>query len=169
MYSTSLLLIVSLDQVLRFESRLRSLTRDPELMDARACFDKVCPDAAALRNLVAHLDQYAIGECHRQTGKRNPPLAEDANLEPLISWTDDGSTTVNLAGHELDIRAAAGAALKLADIVERVRARWNDTLKTPRTKRSVNFAASRRRGRKEFANRVGAYLLRCHDVGVNVE
>jgi hypothetical protein len=42
---------------------------------ARARFDAVGPDAEALRDLVAHLDEYAVGKGSRQTGKRLPPNA----------------------------------------------------------------------------------------------
>jgi hypothetical protein len=49
-------LVVAIDQVLAFESRVRRLTDDAELAKARARFDAVGPDAKELRNLVAHLD-----------------------------------------------------------------------------------------------------------------
>ena len=59
---TELLLVVVIDQVLTFERRVRELTGDAELARARARFDRVAPDAEAIRDLVAHLDECAIGE-----------------------------------------------------------------------------------------------------------
>jgi hypothetical protein len=123
-YATSFQLIVAIDQVLRYETRVRSVTGDADLQKARARFDKVCPDANELRDLVAHLDEYAVGTGLRQTGKAEPPLTLDASTEPLIHWVDDRGTTVELAGHRIEIRATAAAAVELAAEVERVRAKW---------------------------------------------
>jgi hypothetical protein len=101
---------------------VRSLTGDAELAKARARFDAVGPDAKELRDLVAHLDEYAAGIGRRQTGKAMPPLSE-TNLETFIYWTDGGGTNLTLGDKGLDLRRAANAAIDLAQVVERVRAK----------------------------------------------
>ena len=68
LHATALMLAVAIDQVLAFEHRVRRLTGDAELTKARARFDAAFPDATLLRDLVAHLDDYAVGEGERQLG-----------------------------------------------------------------------------------------------------
>jgi hypothetical protein len=105
------------------ERRVRKLTGDAELPKARARFDAVGPDAKALRDLVAHLDEYAVGGGQRQAGKMVPPLSE-SYLETFIYWTDGGGTNLSLGDKRLDLRAAATAATELAQVVERVRGKY---------------------------------------------
>jgi hypothetical protein len=122
LHGSALLLVVAIDQVLAFESRVRRLTDDAELAKARARFDAVGPDAKELRNLVAHLDAYAVGQGRRQTGKAMPPLAEE-HLETFMYWGDGGGTELGLGDKQLNLRAAASAAVELARVVEQVRAK----------------------------------------------
>ncbi|MGH2947586.1 MAG: hypothetical protein ACRDPC_15280 [Solirubrobacteraceae bacterium] len=75
-HSTALMLVVAIDQVLSFERRVRKLTGDAELARARKDFDAVGPRAKALRDLVAHLDEYATGTGRRQTGEAQPPITD---------------------------------------------------------------------------------------------
>jgi hypothetical protein len=123
LHATALILVVAIDQVLVFERRVRSLTGDAELAEARARFDASRPDTNALRDLVAHLDAYAVGEGWRQTGKQLPPISEKY-LSPLIWWGDGEGTMLNLGKERLNLRTAAAAAIKLAQVVERVRAEY---------------------------------------------
>lgn len=140
LYGSALMLAVAIDQVLVFERRVRRLTGgDPELAEARARFDHVSPDAEALRDLVAHLDAYAVGEGWRQTG--DPPELTDRYLETFLSWPDDGSTKLNLGDTYLELRAAAEAATELATVVEQVRARH-----LARVEQEANAAMRRRWG-----------------------
>jgi hypothetical protein len=126
--STALLLVVAIDQVLAFERRVCKLTGDAELAKARASFDAVAPHAKAIRDLVAHLDEYAIGGGRRQTGAAGPPIS-DRNLRSLVYWpVDDGGVPQGTILHfsndeQLDLRSAAEAALALAEVTERVRIR----------------------------------------------
>jgi hypothetical protein len=140
LHSTALVLVVAIDQVLAFERRVRRLTGDAELARARERFDRMCPDAAELRHLVAHLDAYAVGEGWRQTGHRLPPI-EDTNLETFVFWTNGGGTNLKLSDHHIDLRRAARAATELAEVVERVRARH-----LARVEREANEAFRRRYG-----------------------
>jgi hypothetical protein len=41
----------------------------------------------------------------------------------LIWWADGGGTILNLGTDQLNLRTAAAAAIKLADVVERTRAK----------------------------------------------
>ena len=127
LHGTALLLVVAIDQVLSFERRVRKLTGDAELAEARARFDAAGRRAKAIRDLVAHLDEYAIGAGRRQTGKAGPPITAPY-LSTLVSWgvDDDGvpqGTILNLGDESLNLRAAAKAAIALAQVTERVRAR----------------------------------------------
>ncbi len=145
LHSTALLLVVAIDQVLGFERRVCKLTGDAELARARARFDAVGTRAEALRDLVAHLDEYATGSGRRQTGKMGPPIASPY-LSALVSWGIDDQgvahgTTLNLGDDYLDLRAAAKAALDLAEVTERVR----DTY-LQRAETEANEALRRRRG-----------------------
>jgi hypothetical protein len=88
------MLVVAIDQVLSFERRVSRLTGDPELANARERFDARSPNAVKLRDLVAHLDAYAVGEGWRQTGKRVPPLS-DQNLVTFIYWSEGGGTVLD--------------------------------------------------------------------------
>jgi hypothetical protein len=122
LHVTALILVVAIDQVLAFERRVWALTEDAELAEARADFDRIAPHAEALRDIVAHLDSYAVGEGFRQRGKRVPSVTRKY-VAPLIWWTDDGATTLNLGDESLDLRSAAAQALVLAEVVEKVRAK----------------------------------------------
>jgi hypothetical protein len=122
LHATTLMLVVAIDQVLAFEHRVRRLTGDAELARARARFDAVASDTRALRDLVAHLDAYAVGEGWRQQGRQLPPISETF-VTALIWWGDGGGTMVNLGEEQLNLRTAAAAAIELAQVVERVRAR----------------------------------------------
>ena len=118
-----LTLVVAIDQVLAFARRVRKLTGDAELANARARFDAVWPEAQRLRDLVTHPDAYAVGEGWRQIAKQSPPTQpiSDRYLSALIYWGDGGGTNMSLGGEHLDLRAAAQAAKDLARVVERVR------------------------------------------------
>jgi hypothetical protein len=141
LYSSALLLVVAIAQVLAFEWRVRRLANgDDDLVQARARFDAVSPDARMLRDLVAHLDDYAVGEGHRQTGKQEPPLSTE-NGEIFIYWTDGGGTILRLGDKKLNLRTAAAAATELAQVVERVRARQLE-----RVGQEANAAMQRRYG-----------------------
>jgi hypothetical protein len=120
-HATALMLIVAVDQVLAFEQRVRRLTGDAELQKARAAFDAQVPDAEALRDLVAHLDEYATGRGQRQRGLRQPPIA-DEYLSMLLYWSG-GETFVRLGTDEIALGRAAKASVQLAEKVENVRER----------------------------------------------
>lgn len=122
LHGTAVMLVMAIDQVLVFEHRVRCLTGDAELAKARERFDAVCPDAEELRDLVTHLDEYAVGRGQRQKGARMPPL-DDPYLATFVYWGDGGGTIVNLGDRTLNLRMAASAATELAQVVERVRAR----------------------------------------------
>jgi hypothetical protein len=140
LHGTALMIVVAIDQVLAFEHRVRRLTGDAELAQARARFDAVVPDAEELRDLVAHLDAYAVGEGWRQTGHGMPSLSE-RYLATFIYWTDGGSTILALGDQNLSLRAAASAAVELAQVVEQVRARH-----LVRVEQEANAALRRRYG-----------------------
>jgi hypothetical protein len=127
LHSTALLLVVAIDQVLTFARRVCKLTGDAELAKARDRFDAVGPRAEAIRDLVVHLDEYAIGAGRRQTEKAEPPIS-DPYLRTQVYWgvADDGArqgTMLNLGDENLDLRTAGKAAVALAEVVERVRRR----------------------------------------------
>jgi hypothetical protein len=140
LHGSALVIVVAIDQVLEFERRVRRLTGDAELVQARARFDAVVPDVEALRDLVAHLESYAVGEGWRQTGQGVPPISEQ-HVATFIYWTDGGSTVLNLGGEQLSLRAAANAATQLAEVVERVRDKHEE-----RAGQEANAALRRRYG-----------------------
>ena len=120
---TALMLAVAIDQVLAFERRVRRLTGDAELAQARERFDAVGPNAETLRDLVAHLDAYAVAEGDRQTDKRQPAV-RTRYMSPLIYWPPDGGTILALGDDQIDLRTTAEAAVDLAQVVERVRVKY---------------------------------------------
>src|SRR5262249_41484368 len=91
LHGSALAIAMAVDQVLKFEHRVWSLTRDPELRQARERFDARVPDAEDLRDVVAHQDAYAAGMGHRQTGQRAPPVKE-RHVATFIYWTDGPET-----------------------------------------------------------------------------
>ena len=88
---SALVIVVAVDQVLRFERRVRKLTGDAELSRARKAFTAgVGVAVQAIRDVAIHLDDYAIGEGHRQTGRHGPggrPIT-GRGIQSLIYWTD---------------------------------------------------------------------------------
>lgn len=136
------MLVVAIDQVLAFERRVRRITGDAELAQARARFDALGPDAEALRDLVVHLDSYAAGEGWRQTGHGRPAIS-DQFLATFIYWGNGGGTILDLGSQQLNLRVAAGAAVDLAVVVERVRAKYLE-----RAEQEANAALRRRYGQE---------------------
>jgi hypothetical protein len=102
---------------------------------ARDAFDQVGHRAEKLRDIAAHLDDYAVGEGNRQQGRQrggDPPVTE-SHVNPLIYWGNGGGTMLVLADEQLDLRAAAQAAIALAAVVERVRVKYRDKAATEAT------------------------------------
>jgi hypothetical protein len=138
LHGSALMLVMAIDQVLAFERRVRRLTGDAELAQARAWFDAVVPDAEAVRDLINHLDEYAVGQGWRQKGNRTPAISKPY-LSTFIYWADGGGTILNLGDEQVNLRAAAEAAVELAEVVERVRARHLE-----RIEREANAGLRRR-------------------------
>ena len=122
---SALVIVVAVDQVLRFETRVRKLTGDAELARARKAFTAdVGVAAQAIRDVAIHLDDYAIGRGNRQTGRHRPgerPIT-DRTIQAVLYWTDLGESYLMLGGDQVSVDRTAQAAVELADIVERVRA-----------------------------------------------
>ena len=75
----------------------------------------------------------------------SPPYTrKKAGRRQRPPWTDDGGTHLRLADEGLDLRAAAGAAVALAEVVERVRLKY-----LARAERDANVALRRRFGLDE--------------------
>ena len=96
------------------------LTNDVDLRGERELFNRNAADTEALRDLVAHLDACAVGERHRQTGKKRPPVIAKY-VSPLIYWGENSGTMLRLGDEGVDLRSAALQAIDLARTVERVR------------------------------------------------
>lgn len=143
-HATALLVVVAIDQILAFERRVRRLTGDAELANARARFDVACPDAEDLRDMVAHLDEYAVGKGWRQRPKHEgaPAPIREQNLVVLPFWTDGSGTFVDLGDKRVNLRASSKAAVELAQVVERVRVKY-----LARVEQEANDAMMRRYGR----------------------
>jgi hypothetical protein len=101
--TTAFLLVTAIHQVVTFEHRIRCLTGDAELARARERFDFVAPQTEALRDLVIHLDEYAVSQGRRQTGLAKPPITEPY-LWSDIYWVDGGGTILSLGGKGLNLR-----------------------------------------------------------------
>jgi hypothetical protein len=141
-HGAAFMLIVAIDQVLAFERRIRRLTGDAELAKARSRFDAVCPGAEDLRDMVAHLDVYAIGHGRRQqpTDEGTPPPISEQNLAVTPFWLgNSGDTYIDLGDKRIDLRAATKAATELAQVVEQVRAKY-----LARVEKEANAAMWRR-------------------------
>jgi hypothetical protein len=124
LYASAFVIVIAIDQILSYADRVLALTNDVELRKARDDFDETARDTEALRDLVAHLEAYAVGKGWRQTGKMKnlPPIAE-RNLATLMWWPEGGGTTLRLGEEGVDLRFAAVQAVELAETVEKVRAR----------------------------------------------
>jgi hypothetical protein len=128
-HASALMLVFAIEQVLAFERRIRRLTGDADLQKARARFDAVCPDAEELRDMIAHLDDYAVGSGWRQQATEDgaPPSISEQNLAVTPFWVGDSGeysgTYIDLGDKRIELRVAARAATDLAEAVEQVRAR----------------------------------------------
>jgi hypothetical protein len=116
------------------------LTGDAELGRAHERLSAACGNAEDLRDLIAHLDDYAVGAGQRQTGQRTPPLNE-TYVATFLYYTE-GDTYVSLGDHTLNLTRAANAAIELADVVEHARTKGLE-----RAEREANAALLRRRER----------------------
>jgi hypothetical protein len=120
-HGTALVIVVAVDQILRFEHRVRQLTGDAALQKARKAFDdEVGGSANNIRDVAMHLDDYAIGIGNRQTGKQGPAVTE-RYVRNTVYWTDLNESYISLGGHQLSVEGTAHAAVELAEVVERVR------------------------------------------------
>ncbi len=124
-HGTALVIVVAVDQILRFEHRVRQLTGDAALQKARKAFDDEVGGGAAnnIRDIAMHLDDYAIGKGNRQIGKQGPDVTE-RNVRSTVYWTDQNESYISLGGEQLSVDRTARAAVELADVVERVRDRY---------------------------------------------
>lgn len=129
LHSTALMLAIAIDQVLVYTRRVVRLTGDAHLAHNLDRFSRDWPDTGDLRDLVAHLDEYAIGDGQRQTGARTPRL-DDTNVESFIYWVDGGGTLLNLGDRSLDLRRAAADAVQIAPLVEGTRQRYLERANT---------------------------------------
>jgi hypothetical protein len=123
-HGSALVIVVAVDQVLRFENRIRKLTGDAELARARKAFHADVGHAAkAIRDVAMHLDDYAVGQGNRQVGRHRAgeSAITDRNVKAFIYWTDAGESYLTLGGDQLSVDGAARAAVALAEVVEVVR------------------------------------------------
>jgi hypothetical protein len=126
-HGTALVIVVAVDQVLRFERRVRQLTGDAELQKARQKFDDEVGTQVAndLRDIVMHLDDYALGQGNRQIGKQGPAVTE-RHVRNTVYWTDRDESYISLGGDQLSVERTARAAIELAEVIERVRAKGQE-------------------------------------------
>lgn len=138
LHGIGMLLVVAIDQVLTFGERVRKMTGDAQLARALGDFNATVGDVKALRDIAVHLDAYATGEGHRQTnrGRRNGSPVGDA-VNPSHSWVsstvtlEDGTAVegpetafIDLGDERISLHRASRAAMQLADVIERTRARY---------------------------------------------
>lgn len=137
LHGVGLVLVIAIAQVAAFERCVRQLTGDVALARARAEFDASAGDVEALRNIAMHLDEYAVGRGHRQTGdgrQARAPISQ-RNVGPQSGWMSVTVTCADGIPHEttvglftlgdgtVDLYRASQAALRLAEVVEQVRER----------------------------------------------
>lgn len=140
LHASALMIVVAIGQVLSYERRVMGFSGDAELAAARDRFDAICRDADALRDLIVHLDDYAVGAGWRQTGRGEQPQLGDKYLATFLYWSDGGGTMLSLGGHQMNLRDAAQAAIELAQVVEQARAKALE-----RVEREANTALRRLR------------------------
>lgn len=119
LHGTAYLVAVAVHEVLAFETRIRRMTRDADLAKARAAFNRLVPEAKDLRDLIVHLDAYAVGEGKRQTTM--PPDLDRRYVSTLLYWTEEGGTYIALGDRQLNLSTAVEAVNDLAPVVDAVR------------------------------------------------
>jgi hypothetical protein len=82
-YGSALVLVVAITQILAFESRVRRLAGDSDLAQARDEFDRVAPAARDVRDVAAHLSDYALA---RGVARPRGVLTTAVPLPSAMSW-----------------------------------------------------------------------------------
>jgi len=109
-------LLVAIRHVLRCYRRSASATGAVELEAAGAAFDVRVPEAKNFRDVLEHIDQYAVGEGRLQA---DDPEAQRFGLRVDFDTADpSGHVTLLMGERSLPVKDAALAAIDLAAAVE---------------------------------------------------
>lgn len=117
-------LAMAVRRVLLFHDAVRQMIDDPALTTAREQFIVAARDAKDFRNFYEHLDEYLLGS---GTLQKNGRVV--GRIAPVVHLrVDSGTVAVRFGDREMDMTAAARAAVALATETGRVweqqRQRW---------------------------------------------
>lgn len=115
-------LLIAVRHVLRYHAQYLKLTNDQRLIDAEASFNAAIPHVTVLRNVLEHLDEYAVGEGRLQ---RDGEVADHAAPALHFQSPDDAAAEIELrlADRSVPLKATARATIRLAGLLIQV---WND-------------------------------------------
>ena len=113
-FAEALLLLTAIRRLELVTERIAEHTGDEAIAAALASFRDDVPDAKDLRDVLEHLDQYAVGQ------GRRPRTGAQGHWWPRVGY-DHGRTFVTIGDLHVDLDAAAAAAVELA---HRTEAAW---------------------------------------------
>jgi hypothetical protein len=108
------LFAISLRLVCRACQAIAALTQSPDLDRAIKAFNRRVPAVVAIRDVIEHFDDYAIGIGKLGAGVRSPTHSHTAGTSTYYVMVHDFSAGSLINVHELDVRDAAQAARELA-------------------------------------------------------
>lgn len=109
-------LLMSIHRVRAYAKAISKATGDHRIRNALDAFDHAAPDTAMMRDYVMHLEEYLAGGGNKRGSES---LRDD---EQVATWfrTPDLEITLAFGRSSIQLRAAAGAAVTLADAVQEV-------------------------------------------------
>jgi hypothetical protein len=110
-------LLVAIAHVLKIREVFFDLTHDARLAEAQQQFDAAAPDAKHLRDMLEHMDRYAFGTGRLQVAGE---VDKNAAFQIITLMINTGRVRFRF-DKEVDLEAAASAALEVAAVAAEVR------------------------------------------------
>ena len=112
-------LLIAVRQILRYLDRLRDLTGDPQLVDADSEVRAAMPHVKDARDILEHLDEYAIGLGRLQLSGQVDVKDPLPKLSYRSSTDSKGELDLRLAERIIPLKATTRATINLSELLTR--------------------------------------------------